>query len=56
MVKKEISRHSTEYSKRLSTHSNELAPNLQEPQRKSRLQRRLPIDLPIKFVTSVIKV
>jgi hypothetical protein len=45
-VKEEISRHSTQYSKPLSTHPNELDLNLQESPSKWRLQRHLPIDLP----------
>jgi hypothetical protein len=49
MVKEEISCHSTQYSKRLSTHLNGITVNLEEPPRKRRLQRHLPIDLPTKF-------
>jgi hypothetical protein len=41
-VKEEISCHSTQYSKRLSTHPDELTLNLQESPRKRRLQRHLP--------------
>jgi hypothetical protein len=48
-VKDEISRRSTQYSKRLSIHPNELTLNLQEPPRKRRLQIHLPIDLPTRF-------
>jgi hypothetical protein len=54
-VKEDISRHSTQYSKRLSRHPNELTLNLEEPPRKRRLQQYLPIDLPhqIQYVIIV---
>jgi hypothetical protein len=48
-VKEELSRHSTQYSKRVSTRPKGLTLNLQEPPRKRRLQRHLPIDLPTRF-------
>jgi hypothetical protein len=48
-VKEGISRHCTQYSKRLIMHTKEFTLNLEEPQRKRGLQGHMPIDLPSRF-------
>jgi hypothetical protein len=49
-VTEEIRRYSSQYSARLSTHSNGLAVNLIELPDNRRLRRHLPNDLPTRFL------
>jgi hypothetical protein len=49
-VKEEIRRYSSQYSARLSAHSNDLIVNLMELPDNRRLRRHLPNDLPTRFL------
>jgi hypothetical protein len=50
IVKEEIDRYSSQYSARLSAHSNDLLVNLIEVPDNRRLRRHLPNDLPTRFL------
>jgi hypothetical protein len=52
-VKQEIRRYSSQHSARLSAHPNGLAVNLMEQPDNRRLRRRLPNDLPTRFLVSL---
>jgi hypothetical protein len=49
-VKEEIRRYSSQYSARLSAHTNGLVVNLMELPDNRRLRRHLPNDLPTRFL------
>jgi hypothetical protein len=49
-VKEEIHRYSSQYSARLSAHTNDLMVNLIELSEIRRLRRHLPNDLPTRFI------
>jgi hypothetical protein len=49
-VKEEIRRCSSQYSARLSAHTNDLIVNLMELPDNRRLQKHLPNDLPTRFL------
>jgi hypothetical protein len=49
-VKEEIQRYSSQYSARLSAHSNDLIPNLMELPDSRRLRRHLPDNLSTRFL------
>jgi hypothetical protein len=53
-VKQETSRYSSQYSARLSAHTNDLVVNLMELQDNRRLRRHLPNDLPTRFLCDCI--
>jgi hypothetical protein len=53
-VKEEIRRYSSQYSPCLSAHTNDLTANLMELPDNRRLRRRLPNDLPTRFLVRLL--
>jgi hypothetical protein len=53
-VKEEIRSYSSQYSARLSAHTNDLIVNLTELPDNRRLRRHLPNDLPTRFLVILL--
>jgi hypothetical protein len=53
-VKEEIRRYSSQYSARLSAHTNGLIENLMELPDNRQLRRHLPNDLPTRFLVLIV--